>query len=393
MKYYHYKGVRNNGLTVKGWVLAEDRPEALKQLSERGIKPFTVQAGQGNIALTVPIRDLLASLHELSSLRNSGMPLERAIAMIAESLENGHIQASWKELGNMVRSGMSLSEAMLSLPDTFPRFVAHLVKIGEANGQLSSALNSAAERLDEELKLRTEVRTALTYPAFLIVISIVVVLFLFLMVIPNFAAMVGDMGARSSMSLQVLIAISFWLRDYIWFWTTGSIALGFLIRSLQKQGKFPIWGLIQKISGIKQLVLAWETVQFCGSMQRLLKQGVKLLEAVNLSAEALGRDEVRDKLILVSKTIQQGGTLGAALREQNLFTPLAQRMIETGEAAANLPDSMAEIARLYQRTLQEGMRRALSLLEPMVIAVMGFLVGGIMVSLMSAIMSINDLPL
>lgn len=393
MTYFHYKGRRNNGLSVKGWVLAENREDALKQLVGRGVQPFTIQPGQGNIRLTVPITELLSSLHELASLRNSGMPVERAISMIADSLENGHTQASWRELASMVRSGMSLSEAMLSLPDTFPRFVAHLVKIGEANGQLGSALSSAADRLDEELKLRTEVRTALTYPAFLIVISFVVVLFLFLAVIPNFATMVGDMGARSSLSLQVLISISFWLRDYAWFWVSASIGLVFLLRTLHIQGKLSAWRVIQRISGIKQLVLAWETVQFCGSMQRLLKQGVKLLEAIHLSAEALGRDEVRDGLKLVCKSVQQGGTLGAALREQNLFTPLAQRMIETGEAAANLPDSMAEIARLYQRTLQEGMRRILALLEPIVIAGMGLLVGGIMVSLMSAIMSINDLPI
>lgn len=393
MNYYHYKGQRNNGLSVKGWVLAEDRDEALKLLAGRGVRPFTVRPGQGNIPLTVPIPELLASLRELASLRNSGMPLERAITTIAETLESGHTQASWKELGSMVRSGMSLSESMLSLPDTFPRFVAHLVKIGEANGQLGSALSSAADRIDEELKLRTEVRTALTYPAFLIVISAVVVLFLFLTVIPNFAAMVGDMGAHSSTSLQILIAISFWLRDYAWLWVSGTIAIIALLHTLNKQGKLSLWRLIQKISSIKQLVLAWETVQFCSSMQRLLKQGVKLLEAVNLSAEALGRDEVRDRLKLVCKSIQQGGTLGAALREHNLFTPMAQRMIETGEAAANLPDSMAEIARLYNRNLQEGMRRILALLEPMVIAGMGLLVGGIMVSLMSAIMSINDLPI
>lgn len=243
------------------------------------------------------------------------------------------------------------------------------------------------------MKLRTEVRTALTYPAFLIVISTVVVLFLFLTVIPNFATMVGESGSRASTSLQVLIAISFWLRNYAWVWVSVLIGLVLLFRTLYKQGKLSVWGLVQKIANIQQLVLAWETVQFCGSMQRLLKQGVKLLEAVNLSAESLGRDEAKDKLKLVCKSIQQGGTLGAALREQNLFTPLAQRMIETGEAAANLPESMAEIARLYQRTLQEGMRRILALLEPMVIAVMGLLVGGIMASLMTAIMSINDLPI
>ncbi len=393
MIYFHYKGQRDNGLSVKGWVLAENRPEAIKQITARGVKPYTVQPGEGNIALTVPVRDLMTALHELASLRNSGMPLERSISMIAESQENAHLQASWQELGNMVRSGMSLSDAMLSLPDTFPRFLAHLVKIGEANGQLASALSSAAERLDEELKLRTEIRTALTYPAFLIFISVVVVLFLFLTVIPNFAAMVGNMGGRSSLSLQILIGISFWLRDYAWFWVSGVVGLVILIRSLQKQGKLSLWHLVQHISGIKQLIQTWETVQFCSSMQRLLKQGVKMLEAVQLSAEALEREEIRHRLELVCKSIQQGGTLGAALREQNLFTPLAQRMIETGEAAANLPASMTEIARLYQRNLQEGMRRFLSLLEPMVIAGMGLLVGGIMVSLMSAIMSINDLPI
>ncbi|MDO9105616.1 MAG: type II secretion system F family protein [Methylovulum sp.] len=393
MKYFHYKGQRQNGLPVKGWVLAPSRQEAIDDLQKKGMQLYTVQENKGAITLAVPPSELLSAFYELASLRNSGMPLDQSLGMLSESIEKSRLQTAWKEMTGMVRSGMSLSDAMLSLPDAFPRYSAHLIRIGEANGDTASALTMAAERLNEEIKLRNEVRTALTYPFFLIFVSVAVLIFLFLTVIPKFGGMVKEMGGDASWSLQIMMGISSGMLEYLWIWSSALVVGGFYLNHLRKQGRLQIWKYAQKLSFIKQLIEAWEAVQFCGSMQRLLQQGVKLLEAISLSAETLPREELRNRLQQVRKSVQQGESLGAALKEQSLFTPLVVRMITTGEAAANLPDTMKEITRLYQRNLEEGIKRALSLLEPAVIFFMGIIVGGIMVSLMSAIMSVNDLPI
>lgn len=393
MKYFHYKGHRHNGLPVKGWVLALTRQEAIDDLQKKNIHPYTVQENKGTITLAVPPSELLSAFYELASLRNSGMPLEQSLSILADSMQPSRLQTAWKEMTGMVRSGMSLSEAMLSLPDAFPRYSAHLIRIGEANGDTASALTMAAERLNEEIKLRNEVRTALTYPFFLILVSAAVLVFLFLTVIPRFGGMVNEMGGEASLSLQLLIGISDVMQEYLWLWTSTLVMLIVYLNYLRGQGKLQVWKYAQKLAFIRHLIEAWEAVQFCGSMQRLLRQGVKLLEAISLSAETLPREELRNRLYQVRKSVQQGESFGASLKEQNLFTPLVIRMITTGEAAANLPETMKEITRLNQRNLEEGIKRALSLLEPAVIFFMGIVVGGIMVSLMSAIMSVNDLPI
>jgi len=393
VNYFHYKGKRNNDLAIKGWIMAESRLQAVEILQKRGIQLYTVQEATGKIVLKVSTNELLTAFYELASLRNSGMPLDQSLSILADSIQAGNLKTAWTEMVLMVRSGMSLSEAMLSLPDAFPRYTAHLIKIGEANGELGSALIIASERLNEELKLRNEIRTALTYPIFLIVVSIAVLIFLFLTVIPSFSGMVAGMGDEVSFSLKFLVTTSQLMQEYLPIWASVLVGGIFYVAYLYDQGKLNIWQMAQKLSFMKPLVEAWEAVQFCSSMQRLLQQGVKLLEAITLSAETLGREELRDRLQKVKESVQQGQTLGASLKQQDLFTPLVVRMITTGEAAANLPNTLQEITRLYQRNLDEGIKRFLSILEPMIIFSMGIMVGGIMVSLMSAIISINDIPI
>ena len=164
---------------------------------------------------------------------------------------------------------------------------------------------------------------------------------------------------------------------------------------LARQGRLQehLWRILQRVPGVKGLLEAWEIVQFCGSMRRLLPQGVAILEALQLSAETLARDDVRRRLALAVGSMRRGETLAASLIKQKLFTRLVQQMIAVGETSANLPESMAEISKLYERRLKEGIRRILALLEPAVIVTLGLMVGGIMVLLMSGIMSMDDLPM
>lgn len=395
MNYFHYAGRQDNGLAIQGWLLAEDRDEAVSILHQRQVQPLYVKRGPGQIPLRVPVEELLATLRELGSLRGSGMPLDQAVVVVAETAEHQELISAWSKVGQAIRSGLSLSEAFASVPQAFPRYAVPMVRLGEANGDLHSVLQAVADRLEEEVNLRNEVRSALTYPVFLLVISVAVLLFLFLMVIPKFGNMVGDMGGGTSDSLLVLLAVANFLQDYFWLW--GSMVLVAIVllvhyaRSGVLQGY--LWQVLQRIPGMKGLLQAWEVVQFCSSMRRLLPQGVSILEALQLSSETLGREEMRQRLLLAAGSVRQGESLADSLRQQDVFPALVLQMIAVGETSASLPDSMKEIGKLYERRLREGIRRFLSLLEPAVIVTLGLLVGGIMVSLLSGIMSMNDLPI
>jgi len=395
MNYFHYAGRRDNGLSIHGWIMAEDRDAAVAELRKRQIQPLQVRQGPGRIPLRVSAEEVLASFRELASLRGSGMPLDQAVEAVAKTAEQKLLKNAWLEVSQSIRSGLSLSEALASMPQAFPRYSVPMVRLGEANGELRSALNSVADRMEEELQLHNEVKSALTYPAFLMVISVAVLLFLFLVVIPKFGAMVGDMGGDSPGSIVALIAISSWMQEYMWLWGGGLVAAAIWLWHLQQQGVLQekLWHWLQAVPGIRGLIDAWEIVQFSSSMRRLISQGVGILEALHLTAETLTRQDVSRQLVQAAGAMRRGETLAKALADQHLFTPLVLQMIAVGETAASLSDSLEEVGKLYERRLREGIRRVLALLEPAVIVTLGIMVGGIMVSLLSGIMSMNDLPI
>jgi len=395
MNYFHYTGRRDNGLSIHGWIMAEDRDAAVSELRKRQIQPLQVRQGPGRIPMRVSVEEVLTSFRELASLRGSGMPLDQAVDAVARTAERRLLSQAWKEVAQSIRSGLSLSEALASMPQAFPRYSVPMVRLGEANGELGMALNAVADRMEEELQLHNEVKSALTYPLFLMVISVAVLVFLFLVVIPKFGAMVGDMGGEAPASIVALIAVSTWMQDYLWLWGTLLLIGAVLLWHLQQQGilQEKLWQWLQRIPGIRSLIEAWEIVQFSSSMRRLLAQGVGILEAMQLTAETLSRQDVSRKMLQASGAMRRGETLAKSLADQQLFTPLVLQMVSVGEAAASLPDSLDEVRKLYERRLREGIRRALSLLEPAVIVTLGIMVGGIMVSLLSGIMSMNDLPI
>jgi len=295
VKYYHYAGNRENGLSVQGWLLADDRENAITILRQRQVQPLYVKEAPGQIPLKVPTEELLASLRELASLRGSGMALDKSIEAIANTVEHRILKRAWQQALQSIRTGLSLSDALAASPEAFPRYAVPMVKLGEANGELKSVLYAVADRLEEEISLQNEVKTALTYPVFLLVISIVVLLFLFLVIIPQFGAMTEGL---SSGAMYRLVSIANILRDTFWLWGTLVMIVGVMAVNAYKTGALQVrlWTILQRIPGIKKLLEAWEIVQFTGSMSRLISQKVVILEALKLSAETLGRDEIKRQL-------------------------------------------------------------------------------------------------
>lgn len=395
MKYFHYSGSGDQGVHLQGWLMASDREDAIAQLRGRGIHPFSIKPGPGHIALKVDEDELLVSMRELASLRRSGMAIDDAAQAIVETSENKPLIKAWRKVVQMVRSGASLSDSFAAVPDAFPSYSVHLIKLGEANGELAEAITIVANRLEEESSLKSEVRAALAYPAFLLVVSLAVVLFLFVSVVPNFGSMVADTPEELGGSMRVLLGIASILTDYFWLWLTVFILFVGLIVYFWREGRIQsyLWNACRRVPGVTSVVEAWEVVQFCNSMARLLGGRVSILDSVRLSAETIGRDELRRGLFHSCDLVRQGETLGSALSEAKIFPKLVAQMIAVGEKSSHLADAMNEISVLYTRRMRENIRKALSILEPAVIALMGVVVGGIITSLLTAIMSMNDIPL
>ena len=195
--------------------------------------------------------------------------------------------------------------------------------------------------------------------------------------------------------MMVLLAISGFLQNYFWLWG-GAVAIGLSVAIYQwRRGRLQValWRLLQRLPVVRDVMQCWEVVQFSSSMARLLPGGVSVLDALHLSGEALGRDEKRALLRESALLVRQGEALGPALAKYEVFPRLVIQMISVGEKSAHLSGSLAEVAALYERRMRDGIQRLLSVLEPAVIVIMGVAVGGIMVSLLSSIISMNDIPI
>ena len=290
MKHFHYAGKQSQGTSVEGWIMAQDREEALRQLRERDISPYRVRPGPGYVPLTVPVNDLLFSLRELASMRRSGMPIDESILGVSNTTTHKILKRAYQRVHEMVRSGVSMSEAFGAIPGAFPAYSVPLLRLGEANGRIAAAVGIIADRLEEESRLKDEVKSAMTYPAFLLVTSVTVLLFLFVAIIPRFSTMVEASG---SPAMALLLSVSGFLREYFWLWgsATGLLVAtgiyGWRTGQIQEHG----WTLLNKLPGVRDIIESWEVVQFCNSMANLLPGGIGVLDAIRLSAEALGRED------------------------------------------------------------------------------------------------------
>lgn len=391
MKNFKYVARRKDDKTTDGWVSAPSQTDAKKIIEERGMSVVLLKEATSKKGLNVNRDNLITLFRELATLRLSGMQLNFCISSLIETSADKVLTQALKRIYEELESGSSLSLSIDSQPDVFPFYVASMLKLGEANGNISDALFNIADRLEREEKLVSEIKSALTYPMFLLIVCVTVIFFLFTYVIPNFKTMVNEDSPANS--LKTLIGISDFFNDnLIVIFILMAVAIAGIIAGL-KTGKLQ-QGLVRTLNLIpffKKLTVAWNIVQFSSSMQKLLESGVDLVEAVELSKNGISDDHVRRRLENVAGRVRQGEGLADSLEHYDVFPLVVTRLIKTGEIGASLPPCFKELNNLYERRLSKSLKQVLSILEPLVIVIMGGIVGAIMIILISGIISVNDI--
>lgn len=393
MKSFRYVARRRDNVTTDGWLSAGSEQEARRQLEERGLSLVLLKEGAAKKNRQVSRDALITLFRELATLRMSGMQLNQCMMSLIDTASEKTLRQSLKRIYDELEAGSSFSLAVESQPDIFPFYVASMLKLGEANGNISDALFNIADRLEREEKLVSEIRSALTYPAFLLIVCVTVLLFLFSYVIPNFKTMVTEDSPASS--LKTLIGISDFFNNNFQLIMLAMALLIVAIVGGVRSGHLQQW-LIRTLNLIpffSRLTTAWNVVQFSGSMQKLLESGVDLVEAVELSRNGISDEAIRRRLDNVSARVRQGEGLADSLEHYHVFPLVVVRLIKTGEAGAALPVCFKELNNLYERRLSKSLKQVLSILEPMVIVIMGGIVGTIMIILISGIISVNDISL
>jgi type II secretory pathway component PulF len=339
-------------------------------------------------------QQLLQFTQELSTLLSAGLPLDRSLSILGGLIEEKEFSAVLKTTVEAVRAGKSLAASMGEHPEVFPKLYVNMIRAGEAGGILESVLRHLAEYLESSQALKEDVKSALIYPMILATAAGLSLIILFIYVIPRFSLIFKDVGKALPWITRMVIEFSHVLTQYGWI---GSLLVfvavaGGLFYVRTPEGKAETDSLLLRLWLLGDLIRKFETARFARTLSALLKGGVPLLDALGTVQGVVGNRLLARALGQVQVRVREGKGMARPLGESGLFPPLALNMIAVGEETGKLEAMLAEVAGYYDQEVKRTTKRLTALLEPALILGMGLIIGVVVVSMLMAIFSINDLP-
>jgi len=395
---FTYRSTTMEGIVTEGVIDAADEKAAIDRLKNSGVIPLEVKAsavkGLGKaIRFRTRKVDLVSFTNELSSLLVAGIPLDRGLQVLSEISEHRGMKEIVQSLLKSVRGGMSFSEALQKHPEIFPRLYVNMVRAGEAGGILDIILERLNEFLESSKELKDHVISAMIYPMILVVTGGISIILLLTFVLPRFSAIFAELGSSLPLSTQMLLAFSEALRSYGWIMLIILILLWFASKNYiaSDKGRYQ-WDSL-KLKLMEDVIRKLETARFCRTLGTLLAGGVPLLQALNNSREVISNRVIALAVETVSKGAKEGRGISEPLSRSGQFPPLALSMIKVGEETGTLDQMLIRVAVIYEKSLKQAVKRFMSLLEPVMILVMGLIIGFIVISMLLAVFSISDIPL
>ncbi|CAJ0818842.1 Type II secretion system protein F [Ralstonia wenshanensis] len=401
MPAFRYEAADATGKTDKGVIEADSARQARTLLRARGLTPLLVDAlgaqstkrGGSSFGKRLSAQENALVTRQLASLLVAGLPLDEALAALADQAERAYVGELLAAIRAEVVGGSSLSVALAQHPKDFPDIYRALVSAGEHSGNLGLVLSRLADYIESRNALTSKIKLAFTYPAIVTVVAFAIVIFLLSYVVPQ----VVSVFANTKQKLPTLTIIMLWLSDFVrnWGWLAAIVlvVIGALIRNLLKQPALRLswhkWLLTAPLFG--KLVRGYNTARFASTLAILTSAGVPILRGLQAAGETLNNVALKTNVEDASTRVREGTSLARALAAQNQFPPVLVHLIRSGEATGNLP---AMLERAAQGEAQELERRTLfltGLLEPALILTMGVVVLLIVLAVLMPIIEINQL--
>ena len=343
----------------------------------------------------VKSRDRLLFTQELATLLNAGVPLDRALSICSELTESKAFQQVIADVLRQVRGGKSLADALEAQGKAFSRLYVNMVRAGQASGTLAAIFQRLAELEAAAAEWRSQLISSLIYPALLTAVAIASILVLMNVVVPRFAQVFESTGLPIPLPTYMLLEASRLLQRYGWIALLAMVAAGILFRrALQTPAGRERWDrFLLGIPMVGELVRRAETARFARTMSTLVAGNVPLVQSLGLAREIIGNRVMAASLDRVAQGVKRGEGIAAPVRQTGVFPPLAAHLLTVGEETGRLDTVFERLANIYDRETQTAVRRLTALFEPVVILGMGLMVGVIVLSLLLAITSINDVPL
>lgn len=407
MPVFAYRAADRAGRTVDGVMEAYDARAVVERLHREDYFPIRVEPAEGRGWLPrlgeavgggtrVPAREVLAFTQQLATLVEAGLPLERALVVLGDLTAGRRLGEVVRDVTQSVRTGSTLADALARhQPRPFSRLYVNSVRAGERGGVLEHALRRVADHLEAARELREAVVSALIYPVLLLVVGAGAVIFLLTFVLPRFAVIFADLGQALPAPTRLLLAVSEGVVRSWWLLAAGT--LGALLAWQVAWRSEPV--RLRLDAGLLRVPLAGdflrrlEVGRAVRTLGTLLSAGVPLLAALDVAREGAGNQVVGGALGAVHAGVKRGEGLARPMAEAGVFPPLAVHMVRVGEETGRLDEMLGRLATVYEHEIRVAVRRLVATLEPAIIVVLGLVVLGIVLAILLAILSVNELPL
>jgi type IV pilus assembly protein PilC len=338
---------------------------------------------RGKLGKGVAPKNVAVFTRQFSVMIDAGLPLVQCLEILGTQEEDKNFAETILATRTDVESGASLADAMKKHPKTFDPLFTNMIAAGEAGGILDTILKRLATYIEKAVKLKSQVKSAMIYPVAVIVIATLVVGVILWKVIPTFAALFSGLGADLPLPTRVVIALSDFLVRYMPFIIVGlgAAAYGFKQYYATEAGKRVVDGVTLKAPVLGLIMRKIAVARFCRTLATLLASGVPILDGLEITARTSGNSVVEDAILATRKSIERGETISAPLRETGVFPPMVTQMISVGETTGALDTMLAKIADFYEDEVDTAVAGMLTLLEPVMIAFLGIVVGGIVIAM------------
>ncbi len=403
MPVFVYRAADRRGRTIDGVMEAPDTRAVVERLQKDAYYPIRISPHAERMrwpalgaAGRFSQRDLLSLTQQLATLVEAGLPLDRALGIVEELSLHARAKELVGDLLVSVRGGAALSEALAKHhPRPFSRLYINMVRAGEKGGVLELTLRRLAEFLEARAAFAETVLSALAYPAVILAVGIGAVVFLMTFVIPRFATIFADLGQAVPLPTQILMAVSAAVQAYWWLGLLAALGLVLTWRiwTGTPEGRLRWDQTTLALPVVGRLAMKIETARFARTLGTMLKSGVPVMGAMAVVGDMMSNQAIGRAVARLAEGVKRGGTIAAGMQEQTPFPALAIHMVRVGEETGRLEEMLLKVAETFETDVRSELKRVLGLLEPAIILGMGVLVAFIVVAMLLAIFSINEMPL
>lgn len=385
MPVFTFEGTSRTGRKVTGRRTAANRQALAAALFREQIRPTKIQEKSESKTRRAKVssRDLAIFFRQFSVMIDAGLPLVQCIDLIAGNQESEDFAQVLHGVRGLVESGSTLSNALRQYPHVFDDLTTNMIDAGETGGILDTILQRMATYVEKAVKLKSAIKSALIYPVTVIGFAVLIVFFLLWKVVPVFTTLFASLNAQLPLPTRIVIALSTLIGHFWWLFLGGPVLLVILLQQYHRtsQGRMVLDGVLLKLWIIGPVMRKIAIARFSRTLGTLISSGVPILDGLAITARTSGNAVIEDGLMRVRSAIEQGRTILDPLRESGIFPNMVVQMIGAGEQTGSMDAMLQKIADFYEHEVDAATKNMLTLLEPLMIGVLGFAVGGIVISM------------